>query len=655
METSSSPPPRQKPQSRACEACRAAKTRCQIGPQPNICKRCSDFKRECIFRTGPRTRRAKVAKGEAELPPPPGPSKTFSIDFTMPADEEPVDSIDELRRQHERFIDDLIPSSEEEEDNVPAMSPSAGPVFDFNSLPTPTSTASLRTRPMVNLGIKPQFNLDSAEKLFQMFRSMLPSCPCVMLDECTDVRCMARDSPFVLLAILAATSCSTSLQGHSLYDEEFRKVLGLKFVTGGERTLDLLQGILVYCAWYPFHLRPKHRQALQYLKMATEITSDLELDQEETFADRLEGGLNLEDLACMRAFVSCYYLVTTFSNSFHRTAVFPYTAWLAKCCDLLEQQSNIEQDHILVWLVRYHHISDELTTLQKSYKKPGSQSEPHRLLIHRGLESQLREWQNRIPTNIAMMPSIMMSSLFDDMHLVAAPLMAALRPKANDGAPPLDPKRLLLAVQAARAFFDFATALPPDALAQLSSADRSHLIIAVIVGYRLSFPLDACPAFDAAQARLILNFGDYLERLCRDPAEGGQQPAVKKRTDICTAFRVVLRALKAKYDKKVAAAMAKEEIRRKAQECPMFDGSLDDYISLWDGHGAPIGGASYPTSQSSSSGVLTDAIIEPAPSLDQGKPTEFHDLWATMTLGWGTGDLPDLNMGDPQLDYGSFE
>lgn len=265
---------------------------------------------------------------EAELPPPPGPSKTFSIDFTMPADEEPVDSIDELRRQHERFIDDLIPSSEEEEDDVPAMSPSAGPVFDFNSLPTPASTASLGTRPMVNLGIKPQFNLDSAEKLFQMFRSMLPSCPCVMLDEGTDVRCMARDSPFVLLAILAATSCSTSLQGHSLYDEEFRKVLGLKFVTGGERTLDLLQGILVYCAWsvpclhclggpslllsrYPFHLRPKHRQALQYLKMATEITSDLELDQEETFADRLEGGLNLEDLACMRAFVSCYYLVTT--------------------------------------------------------------------------------------------------------------------------------------------------------------------------------------------------------------------------------------------------------------------------------------------------------------------------------------------------------
>ncbi|KAF2999510.1 hypothetical protein E8E14_000962 [Neopestalotiopsis sp. 37M] len=584
----------------------------------------------------------------------------------MPADEEPSDSLDDLRQRHERFIDDLIPSSsdEEGEDDPAAVmlsSPSAGgPVFDFASMPTPAAStvSSGATRPMVNLGIKPQFNLDSAEKLLQMFRAMLPSCPCVLLDEDSDVRTMAHDSPFVLLAILAATSCTTSLQGHSLYDEEFRKVLGLKFVTGGERTLDLLQGILVYCAWYPFHLRPKHRQAFQYLKMATEISSDLELDQEETFADRIEGGLNLEDLASLRALISCYYLVTAFSNSFSRTSGFPYTAWLAKCCDLLELQSNIEQDHILVWLVRYHHITDEMATLQRSYKKPGSQNDPHRALIYRGLESQLREWQSRIPTTIAMMPSIMISSLYCNMHLVAAPLMETRRPKANEHVGPLlDPKRLLAAVQTARAFFDYATALSPDAMAQLSTPDRTRLIVAVIVAYRLSFPVEACPDYNAAQARLILDFGGYLDKLCRDPAEAAApEPSTgRKRTDVCTAFRVVLKSLKAKYDRKVAAAVTKEEIRMKARECPMFDGSLDDYISLWDGHGAPIGGASYSTSQSGSSGVLTDVMIETAPAMEQAKPLEFHDLWATMTSDWGAGDLTDLGLGDPQLDYTNFE
>ena len=101
----------------------------------------------------------------------------------------------------------------------------------------------------MNLGIKPQFNLDSAAKLLESFREMLPHMPCLVLPENLDVRLLARKSPFVLLAILAVTSCSSSLQGHSLYDEEFRKVLGLKFVAGGERSLELLQGILIYCAW----------------------------------------------------------------------------------------------------------------------------------------------------------------------------------------------------------------------------------------------------------------------------------------------------------------------------------------------------------------------------------------------------------------------
>lgn len=171
---------------------------------------------------------------------------------------------------------------------------------------------------------------------------------------------------------------------------------------------------------YPFHLRPKHRQALQYLRMATDLARDLELDQEHMFAKRVETGLNREDYAGIRAFISCYYLTTrfvincfrqmkqlttsqSFANSFSRTVDFSYTTWLERCCNLLEQNSAIEQDHVLVWLVRLHHISDEMLALQKSYKKRGSQSDHHRHLIEKGLETELRDWQNRIPTTVMLM------------------------------------------------------------------------------------------------------------------------------------------------------------------------------------------------------------------------------------------------------------
>lgn len=79
---------------------------------------------------------------------------------------------------------------------------------------------------------------------------MLPWFPVTSIAPEAGVPELAKERPFVLLAILAAASGSKSLQGHSLYDEEFRRVLGLKFVSSGERSLELLVGLLIYCAWY---------------------------------------------------------------------------------------------------------------------------------------------------------------------------------------------------------------------------------------------------------------------------------------------------------------------------------------------------------------------------------------------------------------------
>lgn len=222
----------------------------------------------------------------------------------MPAtDEDHNDDFESLRQQHEKLLEDLVLHDEDDEDEVGEMatrnllaptSDKAGmQTFSFNDMSSPAPSTSMSwksssltassssftpgRKPMQNLGIKPQFNLDSASKLLASFRNMLRHLPCLVLPEDADVRSMARDAPFVLLAILAVTSCSSSLQGHSLYDEEFRKVLGLKFVAGGERSLELLQGILVYCAWYvprpDFRVLLKRPGRQRYLKLGQLYTS----------------------------------------------------------------------------------------------------------------------------------------------------------------------------------------------------------------------------------------------------------------------------------------------------------------------------------------------------------------------------------------------
>lgn len=144
---------------------------------------------------------------------------------------------------HETHVDQLCPS--DDDIYFDPLVAKAGAYF-----PTPPTSTSAPSSSIEAFQAKPQFNVSSAQSLLESFRLMLPNFPCIVLEESDTVSHLAKTRPFVLLAILATASGSRTLQGHSLYDEEFRKVLGLKFVAGGERTLELLQGILIYCAWW---------------------------------------------------------------------------------------------------------------------------------------------------------------------------------------------------------------------------------------------------------------------------------------------------------------------------------------------------------------------------------------------------------------------
>ena len=158
-------------------------------------------------------------------------------------DEDDVDSaFDSLIQMHHSCISNLVPPEEESSKDEAVFLPS--PPSSIQSPATPT-----KTRTIQSFCLQPQFNLESATSLLESFRSMLPYFPCIILNEDETIRSLARQRPFVLLAILACASSNRTLQGHGLYDEEFRKVLGLKVVAGGERSLELLQGLLIYCAW----------------------------------------------------------------------------------------------------------------------------------------------------------------------------------------------------------------------------------------------------------------------------------------------------------------------------------------------------------------------------------------------------------------------
>lgn len=298
-------------------------------------------------------------------------SSTFSIDFSIPAQHEADDSFDILRSSHETDIESMLPPPDEEDDYMSSFadldsnfyststnSHSGGGASRGDGFPTPPASSSTTSHSIEDLHGKPTFNLSSASSLLTAFESMLPHLPCVALRREATVPQLAAETPFLLLAILAAASGSRTLQGHSLYDAEFRKVLGLKFVAGGERSLELLQGLVVYCAWYvlealgfdlyllvaviinvlihvysttlseclhndtytanssrryPFHLRPKNKQVFHYIRMATDLVHDLELDQEPVDLDIY--ATTEEQLQGIRVYLAYCYIATSYVPS----------------------------------------------------------------------------------------------------------------------------------------------------------------------------------------------------------------------------------------------------------------------------------------------------------------------------------------------------
>ena len=89
---------------------------------------------------------------------------------------------------------------------------------------------------------------EQAEVSLRIFRSEASNFPFVVIDPTVPLDVLRRKRPFVLLAILTfAAQWSVPLQ--SKLEAELKESLCRKSIMNGEKTLDLLQGLLVYINW----------------------------------------------------------------------------------------------------------------------------------------------------------------------------------------------------------------------------------------------------------------------------------------------------------------------------------------------------------------------------------------------------------------------
>lgn len=149
------------------------------------------------------------------------------------------------------------------------------------------------------------------QSLLETYRTMTEFFPFVLLPKecfCGD---LIQQRPIFLFAVLTAASFDSSQLQISL-SREFRKVAMAK-IMNGEKSLDLLQGLLVFIAWHHHYMDAHAASVHLLLQICVGIAGDLGLDNIPSHTRSLVKKDDTWQREAKRAYLGCYYLASSLS------------------------------------------------------------------------------------------------------------------------------------------------------------------------------------------------------------------------------------------------------------------------------------------------------------------------------------------------------
>jgi hypothetical protein len=160
--------------------------------------------------------------------------------------------------------------------------------------------------------------------LVESYRNMIDYFPFATLPKETFCRDLLQHRPILMFAVLTVASFDSALLQLTLA-REFRKVVMVK-IMNGEKSLDLLQGMLVFIAWHHHYMDAQAVSIHMLLQICIGIARDLGLDHVPS-----SGSYRTEDTVereSKRAYLGCYFLASnlgTTEPSRQRACLFTHT------------------------------------------------------------------------------------------------------------------------------------------------------------------------------------------------------------------------------------------------------------------------------------------------------------------------------------------
>ncbi|KAJ5636621.1 uncharacterized protein N7484_009934 [Penicillium longicatenatum] len=437
-ETSPAQSAPQQPLNRSCESCRNLKVRCLPNPTtPNQCQRCAKGNKVCTFVAPQRRRpRKRTDSRVAQL------EKEMRVMRTLIKDK--------IREESEPESSDASDNSQDNESGdmdyhcaLGSIPESAGGTsesarfMDYSaefidtphpgmhgsgSLSAPLTLSGLHanflsvpSRPrdddVVDRGI---ISHEDAEQLVAFFIHELSTIfPLVILPPTTTAAQLRQAAPVLFLSVISAAAISIDTDLASVLNRELVRLYADRFFIEGEKSLELVQALLLMMIFYFPPGSPLKLQFYQYAHIASTMALEIGLATKRRVTqkkpDRKKSGPHDELMAEQaRAILGCYHLSSTVGMKTRRPNLLQFNNWMEECVFMLKNSPHQTDQRLAVWFELQRITDESLSSFGLDDTSSLSTLTESRVqAVLRWFDKQMEVWRKNTPNKMLTVPMIL--------------------------------------------------------------------------------------------------------------------------------------------------------------------------------------------------------------------------------------------------------
>lgn len=247
-------------------------------------------------------------------------------------------------------------------------------------------------------------SIEDAEQLVAYYIHELASFfPLVVLPPTTTAAGLRQSKPVLFLSVIAATAISVDAGLAAVLNREMVRLYSERFFIEGEKSLELVQALLLMIIFYFPPASPLKLQFYQYTHIASTMALEIGLANKRRVkkSDRRNNPHDELLAEQARAVLGCYHLGSTVAMKTRRPNLLQFNDWMVECLKQLERSPHRTDQHLAIWF-ELQRITDEAMSSfgldDTSTTSPLTESRVQAVL--RWFDKRMDTWKKNTPTEM---------------------------------------------------------------------------------------------------------------------------------------------------------------------------------------------------------------------------------------------------------------